>query len=140
MYDNPDRRTYVFAQYDYGAAAGARADKVIGPKGKAAFLVDYGVMSILEDFAGTTSATIAVGTSSDPDAYGNEFPLNGGLITGGGRTVQSTYDIIADAADWATYMLDRTIPANTAIYLTSTEGATGPAGQGCPYIVIDWSL
>jgi hypothetical protein len=136
MYDRPDRRTYVFPLFDYGAASGGRADKVRGPKGKAGRLVDYGVQSIIEDFAGTTSATVAVGTSSDADAYGDEFPLNGGLITGGGRSVQSTYD--RAESGFATYMLNQNLPADTAIYLTSADAATGPTGQACPYMTIDW--
>jgi hypothetical protein len=137
-YDHKDRRTYVFPLFDYGGAAGARADKVRGPKGKAGRLVDYGVMSVLEAFAGTTPATIAVGTSADPDAYGQEFSLDAVAVADGGKSVQSTYDIIADAANWALNMLERDIPKDSAVYITSTEAVTGPTGQACPYVVIDW--
>jgi hypothetical protein len=140
-YEMGDRRTYVFPLYDYGGASGARVDKIRGPKGKAGRLIDYGVQSILEDFAGTTSATIAVGTAADPDAYGNELALNGGLVTSGGRSVQSLYDPNGSAADRAAHaalMLEPDLPADTAIYITNTEAITNPTGQACPYVTIQW--
>ena len=139
-YENPDRRTYVFPLFDYGGAAGARTDRIRGPKGKTGRLIDYGVVGVQETFAGTTDATIAIGTTGDVDAYGNEFPLGTDVTTTlGSKTVQSTYDPIADAANWATYMLDQSIPADVPILITNTEAITGPAGQACPYVVIDWA-
>jgi hypothetical protein len=139
-YENPDRRVYTFPQFDYGGAAGARADKIIGPKGKKGRLIDYGVQSVQEAFAGTTPATIAVGNASDADAYGEEFSLGGLAVASGGKTVRSTYDPTkqADTAAFAALMVEPDLPADTAIYITSTEAVTGPTGMACPYVVIDW--
>lgn len=138
-YDQRKTRTYIFANYDYGAAAGARVDKIVGPKGKAGRLIDYGVLNIVENFAGaTTPATIAVGTTADPDAYGDEFSLAGGTTVSSGQTVQSVIDEASQAASWAAVMLEPDIPANTPVWVTNTEATGSPAGQGQPYLVIAW--
>ena len=138
-YANPDRRVYVFPLFDYGGSAGARTDSIVGPKGKSGTLIDYGVQSIQENFAGTTSATIAAGTLADPDAYGDEFALNGGTTATGGRTVQDLYDPIADKTSFDALMLVKHIPKDTVFTLTNVEAATGPTGQASPYCVIDWA-
>lgn len=138
-YENLRYRTYTFEPFDYGGASGARVDKIIGPKGKAGRLIDYGVVSITEDFAGTTSATIAVGTPSDPDAYGNELALNGGTTAVGARSVQSLYNYAADKTDWDAHMLEEDLAADTAVWITSTEAVTGGiTGQAMPFVVVAW--
>jgi len=138
-YANPDRRTYIFPLVDYGASSGPYTVSLVGPKGKSGTLIDYGVLGIVEDFAGTTSAKIEAGTIADPDAYGDELALNGGTTATGGRTVQDLYDPIANKTSFDALMLVKHIPADTVFSLKSTEGATGPAGQACPYCVIDWA-
>ena len=137
-YENPDRRVYMFPPYDYGGST-PRVDKIVGPKGKKAKLVDYGVQSVSETFNGNTaSATIAIGNASDPDAYGEEFELDGATTANGGRTVQSTYDAQADKAEFDALMVNPYIPSDTPIYITNTDAEGAPAGQGTPYVVIDW--
>jgi hypothetical protein len=144
MYENPNYETYVFEPFDYGGASGARVDKIRGPKGKQGRIIDVGVCSITEDFAGTTSATIAVGNASDADAYVEEFALNGGTgtIVLGAKSIRSTYDPIANKAAWDALMLNGSpypvVPADTTLYVTSTEAATGPTGQGSPFIIVAW--
>jgi hypothetical protein len=129
----------MFDLYDYGGASGARVDKIIGPKGKGGRLVDYGVMNIQEDFAGSsTDATIAVGNASDPDAYGNELSLDEAVdAVDGGYTLQSAFAVADQAANEGVTGFN--LPADTAIYVTSTEGTGTPTGQACPYVVIDWA-
>lgn len=137
-YANPNRQVYLFPLFDYGGASGARVDKIRGPKGKKGRLIDYGVQSIQENFAGTTPATIAVGNASDPDAYGDELSLGTTAATAGGLTVRSQYDPASNKTSFDALMLNPELPADTAIYVTSTEAVTGPTGQACPWVVIDW--
>lgn len=144
MYENPDRRVYVFPLYDYGGSAGARSDVVRGPKGKKGTLIDYGVCSVQETFAGTTPATISVGNASNADAYGEELSLGTTVTTAlGAYGVGQLYgdkpgDPTLKAARDALILNEGALPADTSIYVVSTEAATGPAGQACPFVVIDW--
>lgn len=124
---------YTGEQFDFGGAAGTKTLRFRMPKGKTGLLVDYGVQNIQENFAGTTSATISVGTASDPDAYGEELALNGGTTTTGARTVRMLYDTPADIA---TYIVDKTIPADAVFTMTLVEAITGPTGQADPYFHI----
>jgi len=137
-YDNPNRMKYSFGLFDWGAAAN-EVFSIKGPKGKAGRLYDYGVDATTEIFAGSTvTPKIAVGTTSNPDAYGEELDLDA-LAADDATGVRILYDEIADATNFNALMVDRDIPADTEVYCTCT-GATGsPTGIGVPYVVIDWA-
>lgn len=139
-YDNPDRRTYTFGNFDFGAAAN-ETFSIQGPKGKAGRLIDYGVQGVIEVFAGGTSTPIvAVGTPSDADAYGDEFDL-GALADNSGKSVRTTYPTAYPTGTTiTTYILNQgKIPADQEVVLTCT-GATGAGitGQAVPFVTIDW--
>lgn len=137
-YSNPDRRTYMFPLFDFGGGSD-QSFKVIGPKGKAGRLIDYGVQDVQEAMNGDTlDPKIAVGTSSDPDAYGDEFTLSNADNVP--SSVRSTYDPGADKTSFETYVLnDGIIPADTVVYLTcSASTGANLTGQGMPFMVIDW--
>lgn len=130
--DKPTRYTHF---YDWGSAVDETIS-IKGPKGKAGFLWDYGVYGVIEVFnGGTVTPKIAIGTTSDADAYGEEFDLDG-VADNDGKSVRQTYR--PDESTWDSYMVDRTIPADTEIYMTFT-GATGsPTGQGTGFVDIIW--
>ena len=139
-YENPDRRTYVFQEFDFGGSAGTRTEKIVGPKGKKGRLIDYGVQSVQETFAGTTPASIAIGINGgNVDEFGEELSLGTAVTTAaGGYTVRSLYDPIADATNFDALMVDPNIPADTVVAVTCVEAITGPAGKASAYVVIDW--
>ena len=137
-YDKPNRTKYEHF-FDFGAAADETIS-IKGPKGKAGRLHDYGVYGVIEIMVGTTvTPKIAIGTTSDPDAYGNELDINA-LADNDAKSIRQTYDprIPADATTFATYMIEEDLPADTEICMTLT-GATGsPTGQGTAFVEIDW--
>ena len=136
-YDNPNRIKYVFPNTDFGGGSNV-VWNLLGPKGKAARLYDYGVEGTVEAFQGlTTSPTIAVGSASDADAYGDDFPLNA-VAANHAKSVRQTYDPIADSTNWATYMVNRTIPKDTEVVVTCTVATGTPTGQGLPFVILDW--
>lgn len=135
-YDNPNRITYMFGTFDFGAGA----DEVFaikGPKGKKGRLWDYGVQGTTEIFNGSsTTPKIAIGNASDPDAYGEELDLDG-LAADSAKTVRSLYREGLDTG-FDTQMVGRDLPADTTIFVTCTGAAGSPTGQGVPTVVIDW--
>ncbi len=139
-YENPaNRKTYVFAEADFGT--GGKIDSIIGPKGKPGRLIDYGILSVNEDFTGVTTApSISIGDSVDPDKYGEEFDLTTVTITEGARTVKSQFrETGDDKASFDALMVDRDLPADTLVEVRSVVGTGGtPAGKASPYVVIDW--
>lgn len=126
---------YSFGLFDFGAAADEQFT-IVGPSGKSGILVDYGVQGVTEVFAGSTvTPKIAVGTSSDPDAHGEELDLDA-VALNSGKSVLSTAP--AGSTTYDTYMVDRNLAADTAVYVTCT-GATGsPTGIGVPFVDIIW--
>ncbi len=134
-YDRPNRMKYSFGTFDFGGAA----DEVFvikGPKGKEGRLYDYGVEATTEIFnGGTITPKIAIGTSSDPDAYGDELVLHALAVdtATGIRILYTEQD-----AGFATYMLARDLPKDTAVYVTCTVATGSPTGMGVPYVIIDW--
>lgn len=135
-YDNPNRQKYSFGNFDFGGGAN-ETFSVKGPKGKAGRLWDYGVEGVIEVFEGTTTTPkIAVGTTSDPDAYGDELDLDG-VADNDYKSVRSTY--AEHDTGFTTQMVDRDLPADTEIYVTCTAGVGSPTGQGVPFVVIDWA-
>jgi hypothetical protein len=133
MYDNPNRIKYQVT-YDAGNTAN-EAWHFTGPKGKKGRLYDYGVEGITEAF--TTGASLAIGTASDADAYGNELALDSVAIDAGTVSVRSLYDEIADATSFDALMLDRNLPANTKFVMTLVDDAA--TGIGTFFVVVDWA-
>lgn len=128
-YDKPNRIKYGFY---FDAGNNGNEEFVIkGPKGKSGRLWDYGVEGVIEAF--TADCTLAVGTSSDPDAYGEEFAM-GALAVNTPKTIRTTY--AETDAGFSTYMVAREIPKDTAVYLTVVDDST--SGMGTFFAVIDW--
>ena len=134
-YDKPNREKYDFPNTDFGSGSAVEFN-IIGPKGKRGRLFDYGVQNATEVFNGdATVPSISVGTTSDPDAYGDEFSLNA-LADNDGKSVRSTH--IENSAGWNALMVERDIPADTEIVLTCNTGVTSPTGQAAPFVIVDW--
>lgn len=128
-YDKPNRQKYAFF---YDAGNTANEEFVIkGPKGKAGRLWDYGIEGVVEAF--TADASLAIGTSSDPDAYGEELSI-GVLAVNTPKTVRTLYSEQDSGFD--TQMVNREIPADTAVYMTIVDDAA--TGQGTWFCIIDW--
>jgi len=136
MYDNPNRQKYTFA-FNFGAAADENFS-IRGPKGKSGRVIDYGVEGVTEVFNGaSTTPKIAVGTTSDPDAYGEELDLNG-VADNDYKSVRSTY--AETSTGFAALMVNPEIPKDTEVYLTCTGAVGSPTGIGNAFVIIDWSL
>lgn len=137
-YDNPNRIKHSFGIFDFGGGAN-ETFSVRGPKGKKGRLWDYGVEGIIEVMNGDTlDPTIAVGTPSDPDAYGDEFTLSTALAPDNhALSIRTEYR--EDEAGFDTYMLNRAIPADQEVVLTCTAATgAGLTGQAVPFVIIDW--
>lgn len=130
-YDRPNRLTYTFPALDWGAN-NSESFGIRGPKGKKGRLIDYGVIGVTEAFT-SDDMTISVGTATDPDAFGDEFILNG-AAAGSAKTVRSTY--AEHEQGFKNHMVNPNLPADTDIVVTMT-GASA-AGIGTPFVVIDW--
>lgn len=128
-YDHPNRIKYAF-QFDAGNN-GNEEFVVKGPKGKKGRLWDYGVEGVTEAFV--ADCTLAVGTSTDPDAYGEELAM-GALAANGVKSVRADHAEPSDGFD--ALMVDRNIPADTPVYLTIVDDST--SGIATFYAIIDW--
>jgi hypothetical protein len=134
-YDKPNRIKYSFGNFDFGGAAD-ETFSIKGPKGKAGRLWDYGVEGTIEVFnGGTITPKISVGTTSDPDAYGDELVLHA-LADNDATSIRTLYH--EQDSGFATYMLNRELPADTEIYCTCIVATGSPTGQGTPFVIIDW--
>ncbi len=111
---------------------------VLGPKGKAGRLYDYGIENVVEALAaGTNLPKMSVGTVADPDHYGDDFSLGAAAIAGGTKSIRTTYT--PTDAGFATYMLIRDLPADTVVMVTCTAGTgSGLTGQATPFVEIVW--
>lgn len=126
--------------FDFGAAADETIS-IKGPKGKAGRLLDYGVYGCIEVMNGTTvTPKIAIGTTADPDAYGDELGLNA-LADNDATSILQLYNPVGSSSDqtnFAAFMIEPDLPADTEIYMTLT-GATGsPTGQATAFCDIAW--
>lgn len=117
--------------------------EIMGPKGKRGLLVDYGVQNPTVTFTATTTAGfIAVGSGSDPDAYGEEFSLGTLAADAGGKSVLSTYRRGSASPEYEAYVLPGVvIPADVKVVVTGTAPTGGtPAGTASPFVDIVWEL
>lgn len=136
-YSNPNRVMYSMGTFDFGAAAN-ETFSVYGPKGKASRLWDYGVYGVTEIFAGSgITAKVAVGSPSDPDAYGEELVLDG-LADNSATSIRMLYGEY-DTTNLATYLLDagKAIAADSEIVLSCTASSGSPTGIAVPFVILD---
>lgn len=134
-YDQSRITRHRFVQHDFGGSNDVRYFR--GPKGKSGRLIDFGVESITEAFAGaSTTPIVAIGNSSDPDAYGEEFDFGALAETTGGKSVRTTYDTNAEIE---AVILPVTIPADTVVYATITAATNSPTGIADLWVDIQWA-
>lgn len=128
-YSNPDRRSYVFANVDFGA--GDSAQSFQGPKGKAGTLIDIH-LSATETFNSTTTdAYTEIGTAADPNAYAH-------FVQGDLAATDSVCG--TDGATDTDWLIDANIPADTQVEVTFVAPTGGtPAGIATVTIWVDWA-
>lgn len=135
-YENPNRQVYQF-DFDWGGAAN-ETFSIQGPKGAAGILWDYGVQGVTEVFnGGTVTPKIAVGSTTDADAFAEEMDLQG-LADNSGQTARSLYGDDVAVLYSSTAIVDKQIPADTEVVVTCTAATGSPTGIGTAYVVIDW--
>jgi hypothetical protein len=134
-YENPNRIKYAFGTFDFGGGAPATY-AIAGPKGKNGVLWDYGVEGVTEAFGGTTPASISVGKSGSTAAFGAAMSL-GDVLISTAKSVRTLYTPVE--AGFAMLITDKNVPAGTTVLVTCTVASGGtPAGQGVPFVIIDW--
>jgi len=134
-YDHPNRVKHTFNLFDFGGAADDFL-RIPMLKGKAARLWDYGVEGCVEAISGVTvTAKVAIGTTGDPDAYGEELDLNG-LADNGAKSVRSTYK--EEVAGFAALMVGREIAADSDPVMTLTGTTGSPTGQAVPFVIMEY--
>ena len=129
-YDKPNRIKYS-KTFDAGNN-GNEAFYFSGPKGKVGRLWDYGVEGVTEAF--TANASVSVGNSGDPNAYGEVLALGALAVDSGTFSVRSQYG--EHEAGFATNMVDREIPADTPFCLDVIDDAA--AGIADFFVIVDW--
>lgn len=138
-YSNPDRRMFTFGTFDFGGGAD-EVFAVVGPKGKACSLYDYGVYGVTEAFAaGTNKPRMEIGSPTDSDAYGKNFDF-GALALDTGKSVRSTYGQY-DATNLALYLTEasKTIAADAVIEMLCIAGTgSGLTGMAIPFVILDF--
>lgn len=135
-YDKPNRMKYSFGNFDFGAGADEQFN-IIGPKGKAGRLYDYGVEGTIEVMNGSsTTPKVSVGNTSSATAYGAALDINA-LADNTARSIRSLYRE-TDTAFEGTYMTNRNIPKDTQIRVNCIGAAGSPTGQAVPFVIIDW--
>ena len=138
MYDRQPTR-YSWGSTDFGAGADI-LHYLIGPKGKQGKLYDYGVFGLTEAFSGTTTTPqMAVGIVGDQDEYGNEFDFGALAIASGGKSLRTTYHMF-ETGYKTTYLVDKSIDADTVTMVTCIVATGTPTGQAVPFVDIIWDL
>lgn len=128
MYEQPMQAMYNFASMDFGAAAGTTIHRISGPTGHVGKLREIGVCLSEATVFATTLGFVEVGTAADADAYGKLQIPTASAINTTVNTADDTDAVIASS-----------IPADTCILVTLTEGTgAGLTGIGNPYVIIDW--
>lgn len=134
-YEQPNRHTYMFSSTDYGGASDTTYS-IIGPQGKEGILWDYGVQGATEIFNGSTiTPKVAVGTTADPDAYGEEIDLDA-VALDDGLTARSANGLDQVALDLV--IVDKYLARDTEIVVTCTAATGSPTGIADTIVVIDW--
>lgn len=129
-YDKPNRIKYA-VEFDAGNN-GNESWAFTGPKGKAGRLWDYGIEGVTEVF--TTGASVAVGSASDADAYGEELALTSLAADYGTYSIRSLYN--EQDSGFSTQMVNRELPADTKFVLTVVDDAA--TGIGTFFVIVDW--
>ncbi len=148
MYSQPNRIKYVFDTDISGLStggAGVIAEYAVrGPKGKIGVLYDYGFEGVTT-VVSSHAADIAVGTTADPDAYGNEFAFTN-LAAEDAASVRNSYrpkgTVLAGTAastDISDFIFDGYIPANQKVLITVQAASTDATGIGTAFAIIDWA-
>ncbi len=126
-----DPRAYIYqdtVETDFGAGTGT-AWSFKGPSGKQGSLKNIGV-HVTETFADdSTTGKVLVGTSSDPNAYGQLEIADTTAATNVFNNQDDTNAVIADA-----------LPADTQIevtYVQCVDSGTA-AGKGYAYVEVEW--
>jgi hypothetical protein len=128
QYDNPLTIAYSYPNYDFGAAAGAGYYSFKGPKGYKGRIIDVGAHITEATIFATTLGFVEVGTAADPDA-------NCKLNIATAQAVKTTFNTVNDTD--AIIAADVAADTNVVVKLTEGTGAS-LAGQGVPYVVVNW--
>jgi hypothetical protein len=136
-YDNPAHRATYTRFFDFGGSSGVVKFHILGPKGKAGRIYDYGVVGVEEVFnGGTITPKISVGTDSDADYYGDEIVLHGVAVASGGKSLRNTYR--EDEAGFDTTLLIPQVAADAVVCMHFVEATGSPTGQATAFVTIDW--
>ena len=126
-----DPRAYIYqdtVETDFGAGTGT-AWSFKGPSGKKGSLKNIGV-HVTETFAcDSTTGKVLIGTSGDPNAYGQLEIADTTAATDTFNNQDDTNAVIADA-----------LPADTQIEVTYVQCADSgtAAGKGYAYAEVEW--
>ena len=127
-YDYPMYTTHSFPVVDFAAGGGPYYKMIRGPKGFQGRLIDFGINTTEATVWTTTEATFEVGIAADHDEFGKMS-----IPTG------TSSNVVFNTADDLDAIIDESIPPDTDILLTFTEGTGGSiTGQGIPYVLIAW--
>ena len=129
MYDNPLSAAYNYPEMDFGATSGVTTHRIAGPAGMQGQIRGIGVATT-EAFATSTAlANVMIGIIGDTDKYAK-------LQIANTTAVNTNF---TDANDTDAVII-RTIPKDTHLLVTLTEGTDGSSvtGKGYPTIYIDW--
>lgn len=127
-YSNPNRRTYVFPNVDFGA--GDSAQSFQGPKGKAGRLIDIH-LSATETFNSvTTDGHTQIGTAADPDAFAD-------FVQGDLAATDSVCG--TDGSTDTDWLIEAAIPADTQVEMTFIAPTGGtPTGIATVTVTVEW--
>lgn len=141
MYDFPNRIKYsVF--FDAGGN-GDLEYAIRGPRGKAGRLYDWGLEGITEAYT-SGEGSVAVGTTADPDAYGEEWATSGLAAEDASSPRASLLPkgvpVSTASTDLGDYLINGLIPADntSGAKVLMTVVDTTAAGMGTYFMIIDW--
>lgn len=107
-----------------------------GPKGKKGIIYDYGIEGVTETFT-VGEGSIAIGSTADADAYGEEFPTSG-LAAEDAASVRNTY-VVEKHSTTQTDLRDfivGEIPADGKALMTVVD--TTLDGIGTFWCIVEW--
>lgn len=132
MYSQPNRIKYAF---DVTCAGATSEFAIRGPKGKSGKPWDWGVEGVTT--ALTSACTVAIGTTADPDAYGEEFAV-GGTAAEDAASVRNTYLPNAAPLDTSVDVSDFVVgetSGDTKVIMTVVQSSDGAGTFWC---IMDW--